>query len=118
MRYRVKSPEGELTYANFLEVEKAYLDGLVGPEDEVIEEGAKKWRKANTIPQLVQARRSGNQVWGGTQMIWVMVAGVFGSVALRLMLKGHPLYGFGVGFVVASLLTSVTYRAFKRSKPG
>lgn len=117
MRYRVKSPEGELVYASFLEVEKAYLDGLVGPEDEVMEEGAQKWRRAKTIPNLVHARRRGNQVWGGTQMIWVMVAAVFGSVALRLMLKGHPIYGLVLGFAVGSLLTTVTYRAFKRTKP-
>ncbi len=117
MRYRVKTPEGELTYESFGEVEKAYLAGLVDPTDEVQEEGASKWRKASSIPQLVQARRTGNQAWGGTQAAWILIAIVFGSAALYLISRGKYAIGFTLALLLGTLLTNVTYRAFKRTKP-
>ena len=38
MGYRVRTPDGELSYGSMREVELAYTQGLVGPEDEVLEE--------------------------------------------------------------------------------
>ena len=104
-------------YQSFGEVERAYLQGLVGPEDEVAEEGTEKWRKAGALPQLAAARRTGDQVWGGTQMLWIIFSIGTGSAALYLMAKRQFLWGFGIAFFLGLLLTKVTYRAFKRSKP-
>ena len=55
MRYFVRTPEGELVFNSFGEVERAFLQGLVEPDDEIREEDANKWRKASTLPLLVQA---------------------------------------------------------------
>ena len=58
MRYRVRTPEGELDYESLLHVEQAYIAGLVAPEDEVLEEGGTLWRKAASLPNLARAKRS------------------------------------------------------------
>jgi hypothetical protein len=132
MRFRVRTPDGELTYESFGEVERAYLAGLVEPQDEVLEDGTSRWRKAGAIPELARARRMGNQVWGGTQMIWILIFITFGSVALYLLAKGWAAYdkkeplqtvalhywlpGGVLAIILGSLLTTITYRASKRSR--
>ncbi len=117
MRYTVRTPEGELTFKSFGEVERAWLQGLVEPDDEIQEEGSSKWRKASSLPLLVQARRHGDAVWGGTQPAWIVVAIVLASAALYLIAKGRTWYGLTLAFGLALLLTRVTYKAFKRSRP-
>ncbi|MFZ5469750.1 MAG: hypothetical protein ACOZIN_09965 [Myxococcota bacterium] len=117
MKYTVRTKDGELVYDSFGQVEQAWLNGLVGPEDELREEGATKWRKAGSIPLLVQARRHGNQVWGGTQLLWITVSVVLGSAAMYLIAKGNMLVGGLIAVGVAVLLFRVTTEAFKKSKP-
>ncbi len=58
MRYRVRTPEGELEYPSLRDVEQAYVQGLVDPQDEVLEEGSTLWRKAESLPTLARARRT------------------------------------------------------------
>ncbi|HYR54681.1 MAG TPA: hypothetical protein VEM39_01090 [Myxococcaceae bacterium] len=117
MRYTVRTPEGELTYNSFGEVERAWLNGLVDGDDEIREEGASKWRKASTFPVLAQARRRGDAVWGGTQSAWIVIAIILASAALYSIARGHLWYGLAIAFALALLLTRVTYKAFKRSRP-
>jgi hypothetical protein len=117
VRYFVRTPEGELVFNSFGEVERAFLQGLVEPDDEIREEGANKWRKASTLPLLLQARRRGDAVWGGTQSAWIIVSIVFASAALYLIAKGRTWLGLTIAFALALLLTRVTYRAFKRTRP-
>ena len=82
MKYRVRSKEGELEYESFGQVEKAWLMGLIDPSDELLEEGHTKWRRADSIPLLVSARRSGDQVWMGTWFLWTLFGVIGGSMAL------------------------------------
>lgn len=117
MRYTVRTPEGELTYESFGAVEQAWLNGLVGPDDEVREEGAAKWRKAGSIPLLAQARRHGNQVWGGTQALWITLVVVLASIAMYSLAKGVYLLGGIIAVVVSVILFRVTAHAFKKTKP-
>jgi hypothetical protein len=117
MRYTVRTPEGELTFNSFGEVERAWLQGLVESDDEILEEGSTKWRKASTVPLLAQARRRGDAVWGGTQPAWIVIAIVLASAALYSIAKGHTWFGLIMAFGLALLLTRVTFRAFKRSRP-
>lgn len=128
MKYLVRmpdNPEGVLEYGSMREVEQAYLSGLIGPDDEIKEANATKWRKASSLPVLAKARRTGNQVWGGTQFLWMMVTVVIGSLAFFLIQKGvknnaHGYTGTGLllAIALAALLMRVTANAFKRSKPG
>src|ERR1700716_1946366 len=54
VKFWVRNQEGDLIFESFGAVEQAWLQGLVGPEDEILEDGASKWRKAKTFPLLVQ----------------------------------------------------------------
>ena len=116
MRYRVRTPDGELTYSSMREVEMAYTYGLVGPDDEVLEEGKELWRKASTIPTLARARpeRKGLAV---SHVLTVLAAVVLGVAALALIVSDSwPRRALGVTLALAmsALLTRVTYKAFKR----
>ena len=117
MKYTVRSKEGELVYDSFGQIEQAWLSGLVEPEDEILEAGTTKWRKANSFPVLMRARRSGNQVWGGSQMAWMVLSICFLSWAFYLIAHGNYPLGLLIAFVTSSLLIRVTYKAFKRTKP-
>lgn len=120
MKYRVRSKEGELEYESFGQVEKAWLLGLIDPDDEILEEGHTKWRKANTIPLLVNAQRSGEQVWVGTWFAWTLIGVAGGTIALVLLNSAEwpkRIAGVVVAFIVAGLMLKVTMNAYSRRKP-
>ncbi len=117
MKFRVRTPEGELEYQSFGEVEQAWLMGLVGPEDELLEDGKTTWRKASSFPLLVQARRTGEQAWGGSWFLWTVIGILLGSAALWLIKAGEYLYGGTLGIATAMVMIHVTVRASARSRP-
>jgi hypothetical protein len=117
MRYTVRTKEGELKFGSFGEVEKAWLLGLVEPDDEVLEEGHEKWRKASSFPLLLRARRTGEQAWGGSWFLWTMIGICLGSAALWLIKSQQYLYGGILGVGTALVMAHVTTQAHKRSKP-
>ena len=117
MKFKVRTPEGELQFQSFGEVEKAWLMGLVGPDDELLEDGKTTWRKASSFPLLVHARRTGEQAWGGTWFLWTVMGILFGSGALWLLKEGQYLFGVMLGFATALVMVHVTVQAAKRSKP-
>ncbi len=121
MRYRVRTRDGgELDYASFGQVEQAWLMGLIDPDDELLEEGKTRWRKAGSIPLLVSARRSSEQVWRGTWFLWTLI-GIFGAtVGLTLLSKKElefKIAGVVVAFGVASLMAHISVKAWERRKP-
>jgi len=118
MRYRVRTPDGELDYLSFREVELAYMQGLVGPDDEVREEGQTLWRKASKIPELARARPAPVQGKVSRAQFRIgAIAVVLGLIALRLILS-ESLTQRGVGIALAlatsALLAHLTRQAFKR----
>ena len=119
MRYRVRTPDGELTYSSMREVEMAYVYGLVGPDDEVLEEGKELWRKASTIPILARARPERKRI-APTHLLSVLAAVVLGVAALTLILSDswtRRALGVVLALAMSTLLTRVTYKAFKRPGP-
>jgi hypothetical protein len=119
MRYRVRTPEGELEYENLLQVEQAYVSGLVEPEDEVLEEGSTLWRKAATIPALARARGTGARDWAhkNSQLLAIVIAAAAGLFALILMRMGYGLWSLAPALAAASMAGRVTYKAFNRRRP-
>src|SRR6202022_1831994 len=93
MRYTVKTPEGELTYNSFGEVERAWMQHLIDPEDEIRGEDSTRWRKASSFPVLVRARRQSAATWGGSQALWILIGIMLGSAALYFIAKGKLLIG-------------------------
>jgi hypothetical protein len=118
MRYRVRTPHGELEYPSLGDVEQAYVAGLVDPDDEVLEEGGTLWRKAASLPALAraQARRADSRASSRSQTLTIVVAVVLGMCALGLVFSGRGLFGLLIAMVVASLLFRVTVNAFKRPR--
>ena len=99
------------------EVEQAWLMGLVGPDDELLEDGKTKWRKASTFPLLVHARRTGEQAWGGSWFLWTLIGIILGSSALYLIKIEQYMYGIVLGLATSMVMIHVTVRAHQRSKP-
>jgi hypothetical protein len=117
LKYKVKTQDGELEFQSFGEVERAWLMGLVGPDDELLEDGKTMWRKASSFPHLVNARRTGDQAWGGSWFLWTVIGVTLGSSALWLLKAGEYLYGGLLGLMTAMVMIHVTVRAAQRSKP-
>jgi hypothetical protein len=117
MRYRVRTPEGELEYESILHVEQAYLSGLVDPEDEVLEEGGTLWRKASTLPNLARARRpAASKSANRQQTLTILIAVVLGLFALLLVWSGRGLLALLITMAAGSLLWRVTADAFRRKR--
>jgi hypothetical protein len=121
LKITVRSADGgELEYESFGQVEQAWLMGLVGPDDELLEEGKTAWRKARTYPLLMAARRSGEQVWMGAWFLWTLLGVIGATVALRMLALDAlewKLGGVILGFGVAMAMLKVTMTAHARRKP-
>lgn len=107
MGYRVRNEHGELRFGSFGELRDAYFNELVGPDDEVLEDGSTHWRKASTLPKLMSAvneRPSPLQ----QQAKWYALAGGVFLVGLGLFLfLNRGLLALLVVFAVAGVGTSV-----------
>jgi hypothetical protein len=87
MGYVVRTQDGELVYPSLYDVERAYAQGLVDPEDDVREEGASTWRKAGTLPALAGARRTSMDASRLTQLLPVLGVVVLGGAALKFLFQ-------------------------------
>jgi hypothetical protein len=118
MRYRVRTPDGELEYPSLRDVEQAYVQGLVDPQDEVLEEGGTLWRKAESIPALVRARRTPSGTAGRGQTLTVVASVALGVVALYLYFTGAGLlWALAIAMLIVPLLTRLMMKAFRRPPP-
>jgi hypothetical protein len=117
MRYLVRTPDGELGYSSQEELARAYSQGLVGPEDEVLEQGHATWRKAASLPALVRAQPKPSGLAGRAQFWTVLLVVALGLGAFRLILSDAPkqrILGVVLALVVGLMLSRITYKAFKR----
>ncbi|HZI14710.1 MAG TPA: hypothetical protein VE153_30360 [Myxococcus sp.] len=121
MGYVVRTPDGELVYPSLLDVERAYAQGLVDPEDEVREESASLWRKAGSLPALAGARRASSGAASRGQTLTVVGVVLLGVLALSLLFRDSwqlRVAGIVLALVASTLLTRITFKAFKRPPPG
>jgi hypothetical protein len=121
MGYVVRTPDGELVYPSLLDVERAYAQGLVDPEDEVREESAALWRKAGSLPALAGARRASSGAASRSQTLTVVGVVLLGVLALSLLFRDSwqlRVAGIVLALVASTMLTRVTFKAFKRPPPG
>ncbi|QDE89736.1 hypothetical protein BHS06_12600 [Myxococcus xanthus] len=121
MGYVVRTPEGELVYPSLLDVERAYVQGLVDAEDEVREETATTWRKAASIPVLARAKPARSGALQRGQVLRVAAVVLLSALALSLVFRDElRLRGIGIvlALVASTLLFQVTTKAFKRTPSG
>lgn len=117
MKYTVKNKDGELTYGSMEELKNAYVLGLVEGDDEILEEGGQKWRKANAIPLLVTAK-SVRVDQGATLELraWVVGGLALAFLTFFLLLKSVYLWGGITAVLTAIVLARVTRMGAKRKK--
>jgi len=117
VKYTVRNKDGELTYGSLEEVKTAFVIGLIEPDDEVIEEGAKLARKASSIPLLVTAKKVTHEKGQSNAMRgWVIGALVLAMFAFYFLIKGVWTWGGLAAFGVVVILLRVTMQAAKRPK--
>ena len=100
MRYTVRSADGELDFPSRQELFGAYAQGLVGPEDQVREEGSTSWRK---VAALLGARPQTSKPLPVVQMLRVGLLVAVGGYSLYLLLSGD-LKSMGLGAILALAL--------------
>jgi hypothetical protein len=121
MKYRVRNKDGELEYESFKQLEDAARMGFVDADDEVLREGETEWKRASTLPSLLQGKRAGAAVWNNPIFRWVVLSVAGAIFAIWAIHKGNTedkpeLYAAGLtaAFVAAGILFKVTADAQKR----
>ncbi|HZA13657.1 MAG TPA: hypothetical protein VE618_04150 [Myxococcaceae bacterium] len=116
MSYRVRNEDGELRFNTFEELRDAYLNQLVGPDDEVLENGSTAWRKAGSFPTLVralEARPTALQREGR----WYVLAVLLLASGAYFVVYGWNLVTFAVvATIVASFVVWTTFSSFRRRR--
>lgn len=112
MRYTVRNENGEITFGNYLEMEHAWLAGLVEPDDEVHEEGKDGWVKAGQHAMLRKARPPAKPRTLGGLVPWLVGSLVLAGVALWALLRGNWYVGLALALILSALLSVVTYKTF------
>jgi hypothetical protein len=105
MRYTVRSADGQLDFPSRKELFGAYTQGLVGPDDEVREEGSTAWRK---VAALLGARPQASSPLPVVQMIRVGMLVIVGGIALSMLVSGD-LRRMGLGAILALVLAIWTW---------
>ena len=112
MPYRVRTKEGELSYPTIAELSQAWQLGMVDPEDEVLEDGKQMWRKAGTLPFLVQFSPRGTPLLDRKIRLLVVTALCMAMMAVYWLVKGMLVWGglACLGAALASMaLVKVAY---------
>ncbi|MBX5484508.1 MAG: hypothetical protein IRZ16_22020, partial [Myxococcaceae bacterium] len=97
MAWTVRTEDGSLEFESLGEIERAYRNGLVAPEDEVRAPGSERWQRADSLPVL---RRAAGRRTAGVQAnlrLGVALSIALAVAALWLIANGMWL----VGLVVA-----------------
>lgn len=80
MGYRVRSPEGELHFKHFVDIANAFRQGLVGPDDIILEDGKEKGVTARQHPLLGEPPPTASAVTA--QRAQIVLACALGLAAL------------------------------------
>lgn len=116
MGYRVRNEHGELKFGSFSELKEAYLHHMVGPEDEVCEDGSTHWQKAGTLPRLAQAQTAQPTVWH-REARWYLLAAVLVGAGAYFVINGWTMLSFAiVAVIVATFITWTTFTAVQRRR--
>lgn len=110
MAFRVRTTDGELTFTSYRELHNAFLIGLIDGEDEVLEEGTTRWRKASTLPLLKESAAKKRPAWFDVRLIFSLVLAV---AALVLLILGKWGIALGVAIIASIGLIRLNDHAFR-----
>jgi hypothetical protein len=116
MAYRVRNEHGELRFDTFEHLRDAYLQHLVEPDDEVLENGSQTWRKAGSFPALVRALEARPTALG-REARWYLLALVLLGSGAYFVVFGWGLVSFAiVAAIIASFVIWTTFTSFRRRR--
>jgi hypothetical protein len=117
MPFRVRTPDGELSYPTLHDVERAFHQGLVGPDDEVLDEVSGTLHRAREHPWL--APPPPRRFWQnpGAQPARIAVAVAFGLAALVAGAIQQWWLALGASAAAAALMLRVAITAQVRRRP-
>jgi Flp pilus assembly protein TadB len=116
MAYRVRNEDGELRFQTFEDLRQAYVQQLVGAEDEVLEDGSSTWRKAGSLPKLVQALRA-RPTAIEREGRWYLLALVLLSAGVYFIAFGWNIVSFAVvAAIVSAFLLWTTFASARRRR--
>jgi hypothetical protein len=108
MKYRVRTPDGELDFASLYEISNALRNGLVGAEDEVLAPGQTTWVRVADHSALKSQIPSGKGLRPGSILGGVELGATLASalVAVTGILAGWSYWVVGAAFLVAVWLST------------
>lgn len=116
MAYRVRNADGELSFPSLADVAKAYRNGLVDPDDEVLDERGGGWRKASSILVLRQERENAapkRAPWRPIAVLVLLLA------AIVVAVFGHWYVALALALAASLSLTTVAVKAARLKRtPG
>src|SRR4051812_10210039 len=89
MGYRVRSADGELHFPGIYDVEKAWMQGLVDPDDEIIEDGKSSGPLAKEHPYLTRQPARRQARFPSAQTLRTLFVAVMGVAALCFWQLSH-----------------------------
>jgi hypothetical protein len=108
MAWTVRTPDGSLDFPTLADVERAYRNGLVAPDDEIREAGG-GWMRAGDHPALrtsISARHPVAGTWAAPFFAVLIALGAIVCIAL-----GH----WGPGLALALAVTLYMFRLTRSS---
>lgn len=115
MSLRVRTPDGELAFETWRDVEESFRQGLISPEDEILEDG-KLPRRAGAHPLLRHTRRESSAT-SLRSARRVMALVLLGGAALYFVLKQRWAPALVFAIIVSAFATVLAYKANRLKKP-
>ncbi|HZJ52515.1 MAG TPA: hypothetical protein VFD38_00115 [Myxococcaceae bacterium] len=108
MKYRVRTPEGEMEFASLYDISNALRNGLVDGEDEVLAPGQTSWVRVAEHSALKAHVRSGAGVRPGSVLGGIELGATLASalVAVTGIVSGWSYWVVGCALVVAVWLST------------
>jgi hypothetical protein len=100
MAYRVKNADGEISFPQFGDLEKAYRAGLVDPTDEVLEEGQERWVKVGSIKLLKGSEPTPKSLFRDPDKRWYLIATALAGCGVLMIVSRSWLVAGSIGALV------------------
>lgn len=117
MGYRVRSEDGEVRFQSLYEIQRAIVNGMVSPEDELTEDDRDAWRKIGTILALKDAVPEPSGMMGKDLGRWVIPLCVLLFVTLVMLFsEKYRFWGLGLAVLMALALTQFTFKVTQKRR--